>query len=57
MIFLTVAATFNLIMGITFTVIGIKKKGKKQFFKDYGIAYVFWVLLSTVGMYYYAIIN
>jgi uncharacterized membrane protein len=50
--YLIAAAIFNIIIGGTFIVLGIKKKGKKKFFKEMGYAYIAWVIISTTTMIY-----
>lgn len=54
-LYLITAAILNLVIGGTHIVLGIKKKGKKQFFKKMGYTYIAWVIISTTVIIYGAI--
>lgn len=46
--FYIILAIINALFGMYFIQIGIKKNGKKEFFKDMGYFYIFWVCCSTI---------
>ena len=44
------AAIINLLVGLFYIDMGIKREGKKGFYRDIGWYYIGWVALSTTGL-------